>query len=90
MGAWRGRSGQGELLLPRPGQRPLASLGTFVVAGRKQISWPSRGSAEGPSIGSPTSVFLATAMALKYVLLALFTLLQLRGDGSRRDNFANL
>ena len=34
--------------------------------------------------------FLAEAMALKYVLLELFTLLQLRGDGSRRDNLANL
>jgi len=36
------------------------------------------------------SVFLAEAMALTYVLLALFTLLQLMGDGSRRDNLANL
>ena len=33
---------------------------------------------------------LAEAMALKYVLLELFTLLQLRGDGSRRDILANL
>jgi len=29
-------------------------------------------------------------MALKYVLLELFTLLQLRGEGSRRDTLANL
>ena len=29
-------------------------------------------------------VFLAEAMALKYVLLELLTLLQLRGDGSRQ------
>jgi len=35
-------------------------------------------------------VFLAQAMALKYVLLELFTLLQLRGDGSRLDILANL
>jgi len=34
--------------------------------------------------------FLAEAIALKYVLLELFTLLQLRGDGSRRDSLANL
>jgi len=34
--------------------------------------------------------FLAEAMALKYVLLELFTLLKLRGDGSRRDILANL
>ena len=33
---------------------------------------------------------LAEAMALKYVLLELFTLLQLRGAGSRRDILANL
>jgi len=33
---------------------------------------------------------LAKAMALKYVLLELFTLLQLREDGSRRDILANL
>jgi len=33
---------------------------------------------------------LAAAMALKYLLLELFTLLQLRGDGSRRDSLANL
>jgi len=35
-------------------------------------------------------VFLAEAMVLKYVLLKLFTLLQLRGDGLRRDILANL
>ena len=35
-------------------------------------------------------VFVAEAMALKYVLLELFTLLQLRGDGSSRDILANL
>ena len=29
-------------------------------------------------------------MALKYVLLELFTLLQLRGEGLRRDTLANL
>ena len=34
--------------------------------------------------------FLAEAMALKYFLLELFTLLQLRGDGLRRDILANL
>ena len=34
--------------------------------------------------------FLANAMALKYVLLELFTLLQLRGEGLRRDTLANL
>jgi len=34
--------------------------------------------------------FLAEAMVLKYVLLALFTLLQLREDGSRRDILAKL
>jgi len=34
--------------------------------------------------------FLAEGMALKYVLLELFTLLQLRGEGSRRDILANL
>ena len=39
---------------------------------------------------SDQCVFLAEAMALKYVLLELFTLLQLRGDGSRRDILANL
>jgi len=39
---------------------------------------------------SDQRVFLAEAMALKYVLLQLFTLLQLRGDGSRRDILANL
>ena len=39
---------------------------------------------------SDQCVFLAKAMALKYVLLMLFTLLQLRGDGSRRDILANL
>jgi len=39
---------------------------------------------------SDQCVLLAEAMALKYVLLELFTLLQLRGDGSRRDVLANL
>ena len=39
---------------------------------------------------SDQCVFLAEAMALKYVLLELFTLLQLRGEGSRRDTLANL
>jgi len=39
---------------------------------------------------SDQCVFLAEAMALKYVLLELFTLLLLRGDGSRRDLLANL
>jgi len=39
---------------------------------------------------SDQCVFLAEAMALKYVLLELFTLLQLRRDGSRRDTLANL
>jgi len=39
---------------------------------------------------SDQCVFLAKAMALKYVLLELLTLLQLRGDGSRRDILANL
>jgi len=34
--------------------------------------------------------FLAEAMAVKVVLLELFTLLQLRGDGSRRDILAKL
>ena len=39
---------------------------------------------------SDQCAFLAEAMALKYILLELFTLLQLRGDGSRRDILANL
>ena len=39
---------------------------------------------------SDQCVFLAEAMALKYVLLELFTLLQLRGKGSRRDILAKL
>ena len=39
---------------------------------------------------SDQCVFLAEAMALKYVLLELFTLLQLRGEGSGRDILANL
>ena len=39
---------------------------------------------------SDQCVFLAEAMALKYVLLELFTLLQLRGNGSRWDILANL
>jgi len=39
---------------------------------------------------SDQRVFLAEAMAMKYALLELFTLLQLRGDGSRRDTLANL
>ena len=39
---------------------------------------------------SDQCVLLAEAMALKYFLLELFTLLQLRGDGSRRDILANL
>jgi len=39
---------------------------------------------------SDQCVFMAEAMALKYVLLKLFTLPQLRGDGSRRDILANL
>jgi len=39
---------------------------------------------------SDRCVFLAEAMALKYVLLELFILLQLRGEGSRRDMLANL
>ena len=39
---------------------------------------------------SDQCVFLAEAMALKYVLLELFTSLQLSGDGSRRDILANL
>jgi len=39
---------------------------------------------------SDQCVFLAEAMALKYVLLELFTLLQLRGEGSRQDILANL
>ena len=39
---------------------------------------------------SDQSVFLAEAMAIKFVLLELFTLLQLRGDGTRWDILANL
>jgi len=39
---------------------------------------------------SDECVLLAEAIALKYVLLELFTLLQLRGDGSRWDIIANL
>jgi len=39
---------------------------------------------------SDECIFLAEVMALKYVLLELFTLLQLRGDGSRREILANL
>ena len=39
---------------------------------------------------SDQCVLLAAAMALKYVLLELFTLLQLRGDRSRWDILANL
>jgi len=39
---------------------------------------------------SDQCVFLAEAMALKYNLLELFTLLQLTGEGSRRDILANL
>jgi len=39
---------------------------------------------------SDQCAFLAEAMCLKYVLLELFTLLELRGDGSRRDIVANL
>jgi len=38
---------------------------------------------------SDQCAFLAEAMALKYVLLELLTLLQLKGDGSRRDILAN-
>jgi len=39
---------------------------------------------------SDQRVFLAKAMALKYVVHELSTLLQLRVDGSRRDILANL
>jgi len=39
---------------------------------------------------SDQCAFLAELMALKYVLLELFTLLQLTGDGSRRVILANL
>jgi len=39
---------------------------------------------------SDQCVFLAKAMALKYVPLEHLTLLQLRGDGSRRDMLTNL
>ena len=39
---------------------------------------------------SDQCAFLAEAMALKYVLLEHFTLLRLRGDGSRRDILENL
>ena len=39
---------------------------------------------------SDQGAFLANAMALKYVLLELLTLLQLRGEESRRDVLANL
>ena len=39
---------------------------------------------------SDKCVFLTEAMALKYILLELFTLLQLRGEGSRQDILANL
>jgi len=39
---------------------------------------------------SDQCIFLSEAMALKYVLLELFTLLQLRGDGSRREILGNL
>jgi len=39
---------------------------------------------------SDQCVLLAEVMALKYVLLELFTLLQLRGDWSRQDILANL
>jgi len=39
---------------------------------------------------SDQCAFLAEAMALKYVLLELFTLLQLRVDGSRQDILAKL
>jgi len=34
--------------------------------------------------------FFAKAIALKYVLLELLTLLQLSGDGSRRNTVGNL
>jgi len=39
---------------------------------------------------SDQCAFLAKPMAVKYVLLELFTLLKLREDGSRRDILANL
>ena len=39
---------------------------------------------------SDQCVFLAEAMAVKYVILELFTLLQLTGDELRRDILANL
>ena len=39
---------------------------------------------------SDQCAFLAEAMPLKYVLLELFTLLQLRGEGLRWDALANL
>ena len=39
---------------------------------------------------SDHSAFLAKAIALKYVVLELFILPQLRGEGSRPDILANL
>jgi len=65
----------GKLSGGRPTANHLAVLRERVVAGDKK---------------SDQCVFLAEAMALKYFLLELFTLLQLRGDGSRRDSLVNL
>ena len=56
MGFWGGKGREGASLLARPGQRPLASPGTFVVGHQTQILWPSRGRVEWPRTKSLTSV----------------------------------
>jgi len=91
VGVWRERSGQGVFPLPRPDRRPLVSPGTFSGS-RPNTNLlalqTDRGVAKDRK--SHQCVFLAQAMALKHVLLALFILLQSKGGGSRRDTLANM
>jgi len=61
-----------------------------VVGGRPNLLAVQRERGVAEDMKSDQCPFLAKAMALKYVFLELFTLLQLRGDASRRDILANL
>jgi len=88
---WLGRSGEGASLLPHLGQRPLAGQGN-LCRGRPNANvlavQMEGGVAEDKN--SDQCILSAQAMALKYVLLELFTSLKLMGDGSMRGILANL
>jgi len=97
----RRRSGRGEGLEGKKWSRRVSATSAALEApGNSGNLWGGRPNANLLAVQRERGVaedrksdqcaLLAEAMALKYVLLELFTLLQLRGDGSRRDILANL